>query len=85
MMSNHIDARLWALPTLQNDLNLVTVSITDYYPDRLLAMSKSSVQRHLMSQFRRRKYPDWPLVPSDKSKQAEILICFYIDVNFVKP
>jgi hypothetical protein len=39
MMSNHIDARLWALPTLQNDLNLVTVSITDYYPDRLLVIS----------------------------------------------
>jgi hypothetical protein len=36
MMSNHIDARSWAVPTLQNDLNAVTVSITDYYPDRLL-------------------------------------------------
>jgi hypothetical protein len=38
MMSNHIDARSWAVPTLQNDLNAVTVSITDYYPDRLLEM-----------------------------------------------
>jgi tetratricopeptide (TPR) repeat protein len=37
MMSNHIDARSWAVPTLQNDLNAVTVSITDCYPDRLLA------------------------------------------------
>jgi hypothetical protein len=36
MMSNHIDARSWAVPTLQNDLNAVTVSITDCYPDRLL-------------------------------------------------
>jgi hypothetical protein len=36
MMPDRIDARLWAVPTLQNDLNLVTVSITDYYPDRLL-------------------------------------------------
>jgi hypothetical protein len=36
MMSNHIDARSWAVPTLQNDLNAVTVKITDYYPDRLL-------------------------------------------------
>jgi hypothetical protein len=36
MMSNHIDARSWAVPTLQNDLNAVTVSITDYYPDKLL-------------------------------------------------
>jgi hypothetical protein len=39
MMSNHIDARSWAVPTLQNDLNAVTVSITDYYPDRLLGKS----------------------------------------------
>jgi hypothetical protein len=35
-MSNHIDAISWAVPTLQNDLNAVTVSITDCYPDRLL-------------------------------------------------
>jgi hypothetical protein len=28
------------VPTLQNDLNAVTVSITDYYPDRLLGCGK---------------------------------------------
>jgi hypothetical protein len=39
MISNHIDARSWAVPTLQNDLNAAKVSITDYYPDRLLAES----------------------------------------------
>jgi hypothetical protein len=45
MMSNHIDARSWAVPTLQNDLNAVKVSITDYYPDRLLVRLEKLVTK----------------------------------------